>query len=178
MKTLQFLIIIILSISCSEKKHDGHMAKKGMTDEERLMQFKAVNLVKMNDPILDNYFSIQEKFVNDTDDNVRSFVVQLKMAVDASSIENKDKMLAAVTAMENAPDLKELRTAFYPLSTLMIDYAKTTSLKNDLYIMHCPMAFNDTGADWLQNSEKLYNPYFGSRMLTCGSTKSKIAKAE
>lgn len=37
-----------------------------------------------------------------------------------------------------------------------------------LYVLHCSMAFNNTGADWLQSSEPTRNPYFGSEMLECG----------
>ena len=34
--------------------------------------------------------------------------------------------------------------------------------------MHCPMAFNNRGASWLQEDEVVANPYFGSAMLRCG----------
>ena len=32
----------------------------------------------------------------------------------------------------------------------------------ELLLMHCPMVYSDRGADWLQNSEPLQNPYFGA----------------
>ena len=38
-----------------------------------------------------------------------------------------------------------------------------------LYKAHCPMAFDDTGADWLQAGREVRNPYFGAEMLTCGA---------
>ena len=39
---------------------------------------------------------------------------------------------------------------------------------------HCPMAFDDKGADWLQPDENLLNPYFGAEMLKCGEITEQI----
>ena len=39
----------------------------------------------------------------------------------------------------------------------------------ELFLVHCPMAFNNEGADWLQTDDVINNPYFGSQMLDCGS---------
>lgn len=38
-----------------------------------------------------------------------------------------------------------------------------------LYYQHCPMANNDKGAYWLSSNEEIRNPYFGEKMLKCGS---------
>ncbi len=38
----------------------------------------------------------------------------------------------------------------------------------------CPMVDNNKGAYWLSLSETIYNPYFGSKMLKCGSVKTII----
>jgi hypothetical protein len=40
-----------------------------------------------------------------------------------------------------------------------------------LVVAHCPMK----NADWLQQGEKLANPFFGSAMLTCGDVTKKLA---
>ena len=40
---------------------------------------------------------------------------------------------------------------------------------------HCPMAFNNRGATWLQDSAGVRNPYFGAEMLECGSDVERIA---
>jgi Cu(I)/Ag(I) efflux system membrane fusion protein len=41
------------------------------------------------------------------------------------------------------------------------------SRKTTVYRFHCPMAFDNKGAYWLQNSSETRNPYFGAAMLTC-----------
>jgi membrane fusion protein, copper/silver efflux system len=44
-----------------------------------------------------------------------------------------------------------------------------TGLPGDVYSYHCPMAFDNRGANWLQQSQGTVNPYFGGGMLKCGS---------
>jgi len=44
-----------------------------------------------------------------------------------------------------------------------------------VYQLHCPMAFDNRGAGWLQASDKVRNPYFGARMLKCADQVEVIA---
>jgi hypothetical protein len=37
--------------------------------------------------------------------------------------------------------------------------------------VHCPMAFDFAGAEWLQRSDTVANAYFGHEMLTCGTVR-------
>lgn len=65
---------------------------------------------------------------------------------------------------------------FETLSNALIAAAKKApeSMPNDLMVMHCPMVYEDRGADWLQTSEPLQNPYYGAMMLKCGEMKDRI----
>ncbi len=67
---------------------------------------------------------------------------------------------------------------FQRLSNALIEAAKQSPnhLGQNLILMHCPMANNNAGADWLQSSEPLQNPYFGSMMLQCGEIKEAFTK--
>jgi hypothetical protein len=38
-----------------------------------------------------------------------------------------------------------------------------------LYNQYCPLALNEKGGHWLSTSRNIENPYFGSKMLTCGA---------
>jgi len=42
-------------------------------------------------------------------------------------------------------------------------------------IAHCPMAFDNKGADWLQRGTQINNPYFGDMMLRCGDIRESFA---
>ncbi len=71
----------------------------------------------------------------------------------------------------NAPNIEAARTAFEPISGQM-EKAVRTFGSGDLapvYRIHCPMAFGSRGAYWLQPREQVNNPYYGERMLRCGS---------
>lgn len=73
-------------------------------------------------------------------------------------------------AMSNTTRIADARKSFKPLSDDLYSALKSFQLKMDvpLYRMHCPMAFDNTGADWLQDHDRLQNPYFGAAMLRCG----------
>lgn len=44
----------------------------------------------------------------------------------------------------------------------------------DLYVQHCPMAFDNAGADWVAAESEVRNPYFGDAMLTCGQVVEEL----
>jgi len=61
------------------------------------------------------------------------------------------------------------RICFKPLSDALYSLLKHSGAKGVvLYHQYCPMAMNEHGAYWLSPSEKIENPYFGAKMLTCG----------
>ncbi|OQP41036.1 hypothetical protein A4H97_15670 [Niastella yeongjuensis] len=43
-----------------------------------------------------------------------------------------------------------------------------------LYWEYCPMAFDNKGAYWISYERDIRNPYFGSKMMTCGSVEDSI----
>jgi hypothetical protein len=69
-----------------------------------------------------------------------------------------------------------LKAAFEQLSNEMIAVVKQFGIAENrvLYRLHCPMAFNNKGADWLQRDEDTCNPYFGALMLKCGEIAEAI----
>jgi Cu(I)/Ag(I) efflux system membrane fusion protein len=69
---------------------------------------------------------------------------------------------------------------FETLSNALIAAIKANSnaFEGDLYLMNCPMVYDDRGADWLQDNDQLLNPYFGAMMLKCGDLKETISSTE
>jgi membrane fusion protein, copper/silver efflux system len=83
--------------------------------------------------------------------------------------------------MLNQDDLESFRKPhFETLSNGIIAAVKKSpkAIEGQLYIMHCPMVYGDTGADWLQADDALLNPYFGSMMLRCGDLKETVGGEE
>jgi Cu(I)/Ag(I) efflux system membrane fusion protein len=76
--------------------------------------------------------------------------------------------------MDAGENMESIREAFHPLSQSMIKAAKSFHHGSVINEAFCPMAFDNSGASWLQTSEKIGNPYFGSKMLRCGTLKNKF----
>ena len=79
--------------------------------------------------------------------------------------------------MGEADSLDGIRRPFFDqLSAAMIAavHSDPTRYDGDLWLMHCPMVYADRGADWLQSTDSLLNPYFGASMLTCGEVKERL----
>ena len=78
------------------------------------------------------------------------------------------------TELEN---IEEQRKQFDFLSQALINAIKVFGIPNDtFYVQHCPMAFDNAGADWISSVEEIKNPYFGDKMLTCGLVQETITK--
>ncbi|MDF3129445.1 efflux RND transporter periplasmic adaptor subunit [Kiritimatiellaeota bacterium B1221] len=120
--------------------------------------------------ILPAYLELQKALANDDFENAQA-QVKAMMAVTG----HEGELAEFVHRMLNASNLDALRLPYFDqLSMAMIDSLKEPSAP--LYRMHCPMANEDKGADWLQASEDLRNPYFGDMMLRCGEVKETLGK--
>lgn len=90
-----------------------------------------------------------------------------------------DLVAAAHAVRDAAGDIEAMRTAFKPLSDALWLSVRAVGWKGEqpLLLVHCPMAFGDAGADWLQVDEVVANPYYGARMLRCGYEAARIEPA-
>jgi len=76
---------------------------------------------------------------------------------------------SALQHLEHLKTLDELRRPFQQLSDSMIELERTFNpVEETMYILHCPMANNNNGADWISATKEIKNPYYGQSMLTCG----------
>jgi len=76
----------------------------------------------------------------------------------------------------DAPDLESLRKAFDALSGLLADQIRASGDQaGNVFRVHCPMAFESAGASWLSPESTVLNPYFGEKMLRCGSVKETLS---
>jgi membrane fusion protein, copper/silver efflux system len=91
----------------------------------------------------------------------------------AESLDTIKKGSEKITA---APDLEALRSGFEPLSIGMAAAVGRlgVDIKGPVFELFCPMAFNNKGAFWLQQTKEVRNPYFGAQMLTCGEVKRQL----
>ena len=81
------------------------------------------------------------------------------------------------SSLYEAEDIKAMREHFESLSSVMQALAMTFGFEPEqqVFLLHCPMAFNNKGAIWLQKDDQTRNPYFGATMLKCADRKELIA---
>lgn len=84
---------------------------------------------------------------------------------------NMSSLKKGAKAIAESKNIETQRKSFYSLSDNMIEVAKKFKLSDkSVYVQYCPMA----EGSWLSNENKIVNPYYGSKMLSCGSVKSEI----
>ncbi len=140
--------------------------------------------------VFDAYFRIHAGLSGDALDDARAASKQAATAladVDMSLLEGPahnawmkeltgiSRSVAGITA---AGDIKQARFSFALLSESMIAVARRFGPgPKPVYRLQCPMAFDNRGADWLQDQRQTANPYFGSAMFRCGVLKETIGSA-
>ncbi|MDP0501455.1 MAG: efflux RND transporter periplasmic adaptor subunit [Verrucomicrobiota bacterium JB022] len=122
--------------------------------------------------LLPGYLKLQQALAND---DLKAAQASLRSLMQVTGHTGAPADL--VHAMLGAESLDALRKPhFDTLSAALITalQAQPEAAGETLYVMHCPMVYGDHGADWLQASDQLRNPYFGAMMLKCGEVKAKI----
>ena len=74
----------------------------------------------------------------------------------------------------NAGNIEHQREHFDMLSKDMYDLVNAFGSGQLLYKDYCPMYNNKKGAIWLSEKKEIKNPYYGKKMLTCGSVKEEL----
>jgi Cu(I)/Ag(I) efflux system membrane fusion protein len=94
-------------------------------------------------------------------------------------MEKEKQLKKSIDMILKAKDIEEQRKHFETLSDVLIESAELFGLTIDMvYVQFCPMAFDDKGAYWLSESDKILNPYFGDMMLTCGEVTRRISSID
>ena len=75
---------------------------------------------------------------------------------------------------DNGGKIDHQREHFTMLSKDVNDLIKIFGAKQKLYQDFCPMYNEGKGAIWISESKEIKNPYYGSKMLTCGSMKKQL----
>ncbi len=126
--------------------------------------------------LLEPYLRLQSALANDDFERSKEQVKTMMQITGHSG-----KLPNLLHDMLVADSLEELRKPhFETLSNAMIVAVKANpgAFDGELLLMHCPMVYEDRGADWLQRSEPLRNPYFGAMMLKCGGVKERPGDVE
>ncbi|SFN14331.1 Protein of unknown function [Chryseobacterium oleae] len=137
-------------------------------------------------PIIKDYLELKNALTTDNDKAAASAGKKLLATIkntDMKSIpanKHKEYMDIADDAKENAEHIGDnvgkidhQREHMAPLSQDMADLIALFGTTQKLYRDYCPMFNDGKGAVWISESKSIKNPYYGSKMLTCGSVKKE-----
>lgn len=132
--------------------------------------------------VINSYFSVKDALIqNDATatSTQATALFGIVKAVDMNTLSSEEhnvwmKGLSGLTANLESISKSKLvpkqRELFANVSKTIYDLAKVSKLGSPIYYQHCPMFNSGKGAHWLSKDSAIKNPYFGSKMLTCGST--------
>ena len=126
----------------------------------------------MTGKIWHNYLEIKMALTNDDSGTVQD--VARAMAESFSAERQAMKNMAQ--EMADTDDIEKQRQVFASFTEKAGPIFEDALSKGTIYKKFCPMAFNNKGAYWYADVEEITNPYFGEKMLNCGSVEKTIKK--
>jgi len=86
----------------------------------------------------------------------------------------ESELRSSARAISNTVEIADQREHFRHFSSHLLIAIQRFGINDTVYNLFCPMANNNQGAYWLSRKKKVFNPYFGSAMLSCGEVKQTI----
>jgi hypothetical protein len=134
----------------------------------------SVSAVVASPDLEGHYLAIQTALASDSMENVGAHAVAIERILNgagdgqegtccAGTKSRKAGLAAAAGTLAGATDLQEARLAFGDLSEILVDSFELNP-EGDVKVAYCSMAKKH----WLQTGDKIFNPYYGSKMLRCG----------
>lgn len=168
--------------------HKENLSEATETAETGAPQFTVdADFQRQLSDVFNAYLSLKEAFVSSDAARVsveagtsRKSLGQVDMKFLSGVAHNdwmnyRESMELSLKAIETSSDIEAQREAFSHLSENLYKSIKAYGLGGTTaYYEFCPMAFNNQGAYWLSDAEEIRNPYFGDKMLTCGSVKERL----
>jgi Cu(I)/Ag(I) efflux system membrane fusion protein len=193
---LSLVYLLAFFFACSDKKketHDDHAVVEHAATDEMPTEAVAPTFVvdtqfqkqlavsfKVYVELKDAFVASDVKVVKAKAEETRQALSGIDSKLLAGEAQNDwmnylaeiDISLKEIQATE---DIEQQRVAFSPLSDNFYKSIKAFGLGGALaYYEYCPMAFNNEGAYWLSDNSAIRNPYFGDKMLKCGSVEEVL----
>jgi hypothetical protein len=160
------LILLVLFAACSASKTEENQT------ENATMEVVKEPVKAEGDDIVSAYMNLKDALVASDLEAAKKSSQSLHQLVMGN--ETTKEIADACIALASAEDLPGQRKAFQKVTESFIAHVKATGADQKLYVQFCPMAFNNTGGNWVSLSDEIRNPYFGERMLKCGKVEEEI----
>ncbi len=122
--------------------------------------------------VYNHYMHIKTALVNTNAEEAQNGAKMMTEALQNAG--GNEQALNAAQKIAQSTDINEQRTTFQDLSAAMEGMLAGQLSSGEVYKQYCPMAFEGKGAYWLSASKEIRNPYYGDKMLKCGSVRDTI----
>lgn len=180
LKTIFPFAVAVLLSSCANNGNPENKTEAAAGNDHATMTHNGTAANKKSVLKNDRLNAVYQHYIHLTTALTNGDIAEAKIA--ANAIEAGAREVDAASVIESsaakittASDIEAQRKNYEDMSNAMITLIKKEGLANgELYIAHCPMAFNDKGASWISESKEIRNPYFGKKMMNCGQVEETI----
>ena len=197
--TISLLAVLAIIVYACNGGHSTHNEKETAKTDQPAAQEEPVKQVKASftnvdasvaaymKKLTDNYLAVKNALTNgkageaaDASKNMAEamkgfdkslLTAEQKKVYDANEDDLKEH---AEHIAKNTGDIEHQRDHFSMMSEDMYALVKAFGGGKTLYHDHCPMAKDNKGAMWLSESKTIRNPYFGEKMMECGSVEEEL----
>lgn len=145
-------------------------------------ELQPINQENTVNAIYDAYFDIKDALIKNDGKTAALKAAELDKAITAVQMDKMKaeehtawmKIQAALKEdagrISKTNDIKDQRNYFLTLSVNVYRLMKDFPIGATVYYQNCPMFNGSKGAKWLSRDKTIKNPYYGSAMLSCGSS--------
>ncbi|MCF6278752.1 MAG: efflux RND transporter periplasmic adaptor subunit [Flavobacteriaceae bacterium] len=137
--------------------------------------------------VFDDYIKLKNALVNDNPDlakDAASVIISSLGKVDMKLLKDnaahthwmtvEKEIKSSANSIADVTEIEKQRDHFIHLSSHLTSAIQLFGVNQEIYNQFCPMANDNKGAYWLSLEKEIKNPYFGDKMLNCGSVKEII----
>lgn len=180
--SLAALALIVTFCNQVSDKNNGHQVSNAVAGSSPVIP-ESFSI----DSILKDYLALKNALVADDDEAAATAGRQLLSTLNKVDVKvipvnkHKDYMDMTDNAKENAEhiaanegNIDHQREHLASLSKDIADLIELFGTTQKLYQDHCPIYNDHKGAIWISETKGIKNPYYGSRMMHCGSVEKEF----
>lgn len=182
MKKILVYATVAFFLACGEKK-TGNKSEEQILEVDTLAEKKEVQKHisaersaviddELTASVYDKYNKIKTALVNSDPQTAKMAAVEL-LKSSGPELESTG-LRESLSVLANTQNIDEQRKSFSAFTAVVKNMLEGKVSSGTIYYDYCPMAFNGKGGYWLSNEEQIQNPYFGDKMLTCGTVEEKL----
>jgi hypothetical protein len=164
------MLLMVVSFTSAQEKDKMDHSKMNMDSMQMTPEFNNENLANA----YEQYTYLKDALVNSNPDEAQTSAKMLNEALEG--VDGFDDAKKAANDIAGSNNLESQRKSFSKLGLEMESLLKGNLTSGKIYKDFCPMALEGKGSYWLSSIEEIQNPYYGSKMLSCGKVTEVMEK--